>query len=306
MVTLHSRRQPAGFTLIELLVVISIVALLAAISAGTFFRVRAGQQKSASEATVNKIQSALNNRKDAILASCKNDIVNKTALGQQALLATNDNPELAQTLLIYAKMKNELPMSFAEATTDTVFNCPNGIILRLPRRANFSVLPAGGNEYEQSAICLYLALSTSAGGGAVTDGAGFEQQIMDAPTITGFKVYKDTWGTPIAFARQAYTPETDGAPFVKGVARDPFDQSPGGLFKNYVPPAAPGSSLWADIIKNRPAFAQPMMVYPGSRNHEIIVIAAGADKNFGTNPFAPGDNDNLLSSRLRREGAKGD
>ena len=74
MVTSRIRRpHRAGFTLIELLVVIALIATLAALSAGAFFRVRAGQLKSASEATLVKLNTALDNRWKAIQESVNED-----------------------------------------------------------------------------------------------------------------------------------------------------------------------------------------------------------------------------------------
>ena len=118
MTRIHHRRP--GFTLIELLVVISIMAVLMALTAGTFFRVRTGQMNRASIATINKVQGALDNRVKAIRDTAKDEIRKQSTPAAKAALAdaAGDN-DIALTLLVYAKMKNELPMTFAEAKAPT-------------------------------------------------------------------------------------------------------------------------------------------------------------------------------------------
>ena len=313
MVTPTNRRT--GFTLIELLVVIALIATLAALSAGAFFRVRAAQTKSASEATLNKLGSALDNRWKAIIESVNEDAKKNQGQWPFALLAANGNPDVAKSLLIYAKIKNELPMTFAEAKTATIVSTPTGTITLQPR-ANFSVLPnSTTNSPEESGACFYIAILTSAGGGAMTDGEGLQQQSTDY-TGTGWsgsaRVFKDSWGTPIAFVRQAYTPELNSPPYARSgnLPRDPFD--PGSKLNAANFPSA----TWTQIRGTPPAFinANVPMVYTYNTaanatlapNFVPTVVSAGPNKLWEADLFAGPDNDNLLGYRLRRQDAKGD
>ena len=128
MVNLRSRRpHRAGFTLIELLVVITLIGVLAALSAGAFMRVRSSQIKSASEATLVKLNTALDNRWKAIQESVTTDKNKNTVQYQQALRDAQGNPDIARSLLLYAKVKNELPMTFAEARGTLVAVPPDGL-----------------------------------------------------------------------------------------------------------------------------------------------------------------------------------
>ncbi len=319
MVTSRIRRpHRAGFTLIELLVVIALIATLAALSAGAFFRVRAGQMKSASEATLVKLNTALDNRWKAIQESVGEDKNKNTIPFQQALRDAGGNPDVARSLLMYAKVKNELPMSFAEARGTLVAAPPDGLppnryytvvgSIHIGARTNFSVLPASAANYEeQSAICFYLAVTSSGGGGAMTDGDGLQQQTADAPSFPGLKLFKDAWGLPIVFVRHAYTPEVDQPPFVRNAAatnKDPFD--PAGKLPAFMT-AYP--VVWSNIMAytaNTPGSANIPATYQGNRNFVPTLVSFGPNKQPEGNLFGGTDNDNLLSYRLRREGNRGD
>ena len=293
----------AGFTLIELLVVIALMATLIGLGLAGFMRVRNGQMKSSTEATLVKLNTALDNRWKAIQESVNEDAQKNQGQWPNALATANGNPDVAKSLLMYAKVKNQLPETFAEAKTNTVV----GSIV-LPARANFTAALGtltGTGTPEESAICFYLAVMTSGGGGAMTDGDGLNQQVIDSPGFPGQKVFKDNWGQPIAFVRLAYTPELRAVPFIRaGQEKDPFDPAgklPAVMTMNPI--------LWKQILPNPPTFVATPAPYPGAVNHVATLISAGPDKQF-TSPtygvFGGTDNDNLLSYRLRREGAKGD
>jgi len=304
VVTPTNRRT--GFTLIELLVVIALIATLAALSAGAFMRVRAGQMKSASEATLNKLGSALENRLSAIRESVNEDAKKNQGQWPNAMAAANQNPDVAKSLLMYAKVKNELPMTFAEAKSTTIVSTLSGTIT-LPPRANFSVLPVStATTPEESGACFYLAVLTNAGGGAMTDGEGLQQQSIDF-TGSGWsaRVFKDAWGTPIAFVRHAYTAELNASPYVRsGSVRDPFD--PGLKLSAATLPAA----TWTQIRGTPPAFINGNVpaayIYGNPSNHVSTLISAGPNKLWEADVFGGTDNDNLFSYRLRRQDAKGD
>src|SRR5262245_41527087 len=65
LLTPHRRR--AGFTLLELLVVMALITVLAAVSIGTYFRVRATAEKHATEVMVEKLASAMDQQVKAII-----------------------------------------------------------------------------------------------------------------------------------------------------------------------------------------------------------------------------------------------
>ena len=62
-----------GFTLIELLIVIAIIGVLAALSAGAYFRIADGQRASATEATLSKLNTGLDRRWRAVIDQAAKD-----------------------------------------------------------------------------------------------------------------------------------------------------------------------------------------------------------------------------------------
>jgi prepilin-type N-terminal cleavage/methylation domain-containing protein len=309
-------RRPAraAFTLIELLVVISIITVITAITVGVFFRVRGNSQVSATDVTLSKVNTKLDQRVSAINAQVADDVKKNHPMYRQVLDAVG-NPDLAKALWTYAKMKNELPMSFNEARTPTpVF----GSVV-LPPKAVFAALPAGaaGGTPEESAACLYLAVTANAGGGTVTETDGLDQQIGNSG-LGGFKCFKDAWGKPIAFVRTVYNSEVNGPPIVPAgrTAFDPFDP------RGKLPTLGGGLAGWWNALKPPVDWVAVPASYPVGANHVTTAISAGVNGQwwgplgtpgaatdiYGLPPLPDSDaaKDNQLSYRLRREGARGD
>jgi prepilin-type N-terminal cleavage/methylation domain-containing protein len=308
-------RRPAraAFTLIELLVVIFIITLISAVTVGVFGRVRAQQSKSATDATLSKINSLIERRWRAALDQV-NDDVKVRHPGYAAVLAAVQNPDLAKALWTYAKLRNELPMSFDEARNPT----PVYGGVTIPAKAVFAALPVGtpGGTPEESAVCLYLAVTANAGGGTAVDTDGLEQQV--GPSGIGpFKAFKDAWGTPIAFVRTAYNTEVNSPPFIRaGAPFDPFDP------RGKLPTLGGGLAAWWTAARPPVTWVAVPATYPAAVNHTWTAVSAGPNKQwwgpfgtpgpatdvFGLPPLPDSDTakDNQLSYRLRREGARGD
>src|SRR4051812_37835853 len=106
--------RPAGFTLIELLVVISIIALLAAISASAVVRVRASQQAKSNDMTVDKIQKALDQQWKAVVddVKAKNG---KRSVPPTVVTFCQGDEKRAEALWIYMQLRNEFPETVVEA-----------------------------------------------------------------------------------------------------------------------------------------------------------------------------------------------
>jgi prepilin-type N-terminal cleavage/methylation domain-containing protein len=299
-------RRP-GFTLVELLVVIAIIATISAVAVGALFRIRTAQDKSNTEATLSKLDQKLSQKLKTISERVR-DFRNKgNAQSSAALALAGDNPDITQALLMYAYTKNELPMSFNEAKANTVIGS-----LTIPASPVFAALPAGTGIPEESAVCLYLALSS-------LGTEGLEQQIGDAPNIPGQKCFIDQYGQPIYFNRLAYGgdggTELDSPPFVKApIAANTFDPyypkaANTGGYRNLAAPTEFGvantTALWTAVRLNTPAWANIPAAYPGLRNHTMTLISSGLNKTLAE-PGGVYTGDNIVSYRLRREGQKGD
>lgn len=302
-------RHRDGFTLVELLVMVALLATLAAVVLGAVMRVRQAQDKSFSEATVSKVDSLLAQKLKTIQEQIKDR--RKPVRGwDEAMTMTNQNPDIAEAVLMYAYTKNQLPMTFAEAVNPTVISVNGQGFSLLPSPVFTAAgLPAGTGVPEESAVCLYLAL-------APLGLAGMEQQVGDAPNVAGKKVFLDAYREPLYFSRLTFGgdagAELDAPPYVKApVASNTFDpfypKQANGQYRNLATDigVANANTLWAQVIPVTNAnWPGVPLQYPGLRNHTAAVISAGPDKNL----LVPGvfSGDNLLSYRLRKDGAKGD
>lgn len=309
MILSHSRRRRAGFSLIELLVVISMIALLAALTVGTVFKVRARQDITNSEETLRKINTLLDNRWKTVLDAAAEDSRQGRVPDAVLTFAGNDK-ERAKAIWTYLKLKNEFPTTFTEAKTPIFL----GGVQVLNARAVYGALPnsAGGNDDKESAACLFLALSATGNRGQVSTGDGLQNQTKDvAIGSTNLKVFVDSWGTPIAFTRMAYGGELN-TPRPGASSIDPCD--PQGKLAGWAPASL--TQLWQGV-SNPPgplttgirtnystAFGGISATYPGATSGWApSLVSAGPDRAFsGT----LGTGDDLVSYRLRKEGAKGD
>ncbi|MFL5340579.1 MAG: type II secretion system protein [Gemmataceae bacterium] len=217
-----------GFTLLELLVVMSIIALIAGLSIGVFFRVRQTQTESATITIVNKLQSQLDQQWKAVLDNARDDArtgrlgANNNAHAAAALGGNDSRREL----VIWTKMQQrlEFPRSF-----DEVANWPVSVGLNLPGKTYGKtsyaapIIAAGitpvleqnlsdDQLLQESAVLFYLAVTQGRRGVAAfnpIDHLG--PHAVGDVTLTWytrpngtnptFKVFVDTFGQPITFIR---------------------------------------------------------------------------------------------------------
>lgn len=315
-----SARRPA-FTLVELLVVMALIVTLAALTVGAVFRVQVAQRRGTTEATIQKLDSLLQQKLKTIQEQV-NDEARLQKGGYKDLTDAGFPPDVAKAVLMYARTKYQLPISFTEAKTQFVMGGVTYNHPTLDDATHKKVLPyyatlpaASGVPAEESAVCLYIALSQLGNN-------GLDQQIGDAPNTPGQKCYVDSYGEPLYFNRLAFGgdggTELDAPPFVKaGGVFDPFypNQKPGGfgnLATDYPGNNATSfnTNVWTPFMQSFPVWAVPPALpnlktqYPGLKNHTAAVISSGADKILGSPALYSGDN--LVSYRLRKEGAKGD
>ena len=116
-----------GFTLLELLVVMSIIALIAGLSIGVFFRVRQTQTEGATVTIVNKLQSQLDQQWKAVLDNARDDAkadkINNPPNSNVSTFAGSKSGacigggDSRRELVIWTKMqlKLEFPTTFWEA-----------------------------------------------------------------------------------------------------------------------------------------------------------------------------------------------
>ena len=289
MLTKPARRR--GFTLIEILVVISLIAVLAALSVGALFRVRAAQQTSNTEGTLGKLDTLMMARWSAILVTAKTP-------PDSVIAFCDGDKDRAVSLWTYAMLKNEFPQNYAEVADITV----GGATLRKRAVFNKVTMTATTDVNEQSAGLFYAAIMETGNRGTANSLEGLQQQV--ATSDKGLSVFNDNWGVPIAFIRNATNAEIQAAPHSKPstVSSNPLD--PRGLL------IVRAGNNWTAANRTAAITALGLANPPGFMNANFIptLVSAGPDKDFGTYlGGAAGDagNDNLLSYR-RREGTRRD
>ena len=320
MTTATTRRR--GVSLIELLVVVALIGLLSALSAGAVIRLRAAQDQNNAEGTLSKVHSNLQSRWSAVLDQAKKDVPQALVDG----LAEGDK-DRAIAIWSYAKLQNEFPQNFVEATRNINFGV--GAILT-PRKvfetiatnpANASLTPE-----EQSAVLICAALSSTGTSGNAMGTDGIQNQMSPIGTgNVGPNCFKDSWGNPIVFVRHAgenpRNAEIDSEPFLRAVTVKNASLATPPVITDFVVhnPLDPTGKLvnrtgntWTFPNKKTTLGQLGYKGFTQFPNFNFVptLISAGKNKKLGTatTMIAGGDddaNDNILSFRLRREGDRG-
>ncbi len=336
--TASESARRAGFTLIELLVVISLIAVLAALSVGAFFRVRVSQQERATEDTLAKLQSELDLQYRALLDGVKEEYVNGSIPASVMQLA-GESTVNRRSLVIWTKMrmKAEFPQNFYEAVVwpgtvsglqvKSSFYRPLAAVNANPldpnNPANASVMTSS-RQLQESAVLFYIALTQGRRGNVKFNpnehiGPHAVGQIALAPdpnnpaVTTNFNVFLDSWGNPICFIRwplgMATSTDLNQPPYQqKNSAGQPFDpQDPERSFLD---------SDWQNSSPSLPAAFTSVMGYSQCKyplivnpplNLTAVIFSAGRDGNPGIDPYYANDgtgaeNDNIYAYRVKGPG----
>src|SRR5216683_4250651 len=225
---IHERRP--GFTLIELLVVMTIMAVLAAIATGVYFKFIDVQQKSNNDSQLSKVRNLLRQRMNA-----ENDLIKSEIKSGKvsALLSVAPWNTLDQRTaeIVYAKlrMRQAFPMTFAE-----VWNLPSiqspfpslpPFVDYLKKQGiysgNVNLVP----EASESAVCLLLALQRGTSGGDLTaDDLGSAATADVSWMGSKLRGLVDGYGNPIAFCRwPTGSSELNPNGPLPGISNDPSD-----------------------------------------------------------------------------------
>ena len=286
---IRNRAPRRGFTLIELLMVISILALLAALTAAGIGRVRNAQMTRTSESTVQKLQQALKQNLTATLDEATGD--KNPYLETVRTQCCEGDKDRAKALLAYAYTRREFPQTFAEATSPVVLVSPTGTpVLTFPPHKAFTSV-AGKSASDEASVLLYLIVSEKGNRGMVFANDDALRGAETTDPSCGLKVYKDAWGIPITFVRWFQgNAELQQAPYAnpKSGLNDPFDRMG---FNNVAK------------LRDWPnkGFSQTALgVSFDGTNKVITAVSAGEDKNMTT------PDDNIFGYRLVRFGNRGD
>lgn len=332
----------AGFTLVELMVVIAIIGALVALAAGTYFRVRASAIKHDSEMMVEKLASAMDQQVKAVIDQAREEFL-KPELPPYALVKPTVEAiaqgDRRRALAIYVKMriKQEFPQSFAEAANPTFLGAnPSPGLVALPPKQTYVKAIAGATSpglAQENAACLYLALSVSRRGIPPVQPEALGANAVTELSFGGksLRAFQDAWGGPVVFCRwPCYNAELAqlSASINPASITGRDSQDPESLLY----PVNPTNSSWF-LYMNTAWGANYNFVMLESQLHMLdripvnlspVIISTGPQKKLALPASFPppytsavqyylatlddsaGTGDNLLSFRLRKQGARGD
>jgi len=293
------RSRQAGFTLIELLVVIAILSILAALGSGTYFRIRAAQQVTSTESTLQQVSTGLDRIWSATRDQAEKEFNSGNLPGGNNIQTLINycggagEKERARALWMYLRMKNEFPNTFSEAWTEIKLvdpiNTSITVIKLAPKKTFTSKLPPAAscgttsqaNANNQAAALLYLILTEKGTRGETfnTDTVSARSGTLENVNGRRFTVFNDAWGSPLSFARFYWATELQEPPYSRSVttalpSKDPFD-----IYDKL------GAARWtgtrADSARTVIGIQSPFRVQNGSSNNWIpTIISAGANREW--------------------------
>jgi len=310
----------SGFTLIELLVVVSIIAVLAALGAGAYFRVRVSQQEKATETTLGKLQSELDLQWRSIIDNCKEDYVNGS-ISSAAISLAGETSANRRSLVIWTKMKMkaEFPQNFYEAVVwpttvqgiqvKSSFYRPlaaAGVKALDPNNPTNAAVMTPTRQLQESAVLFYIALTQGRRGNVKFNpnehlGPHAVGQIALAPdpnnpgVTANFNVFMDSWGNPIYFIRwplgMATTTDLNLPPYQQlNASNQPCD--PGDPERTFYDADWAGSTLPNALTSvmgyatQSPPLVPPLLTNPNPPlNLTAVIFSAGRDGIPGIDAF---------------------
>lgn len=230
--TMSMPRGRRAFTLVELLIVISIIALLAAVTAGAAYRLKQSQDKSFTETTLAKLASALDAHWKVTIDAARREYDALPVPIRQNLIALADNQganmpqphprrdDRARLIYVKLRLKQEFPVAFAMAKSPdpTAGYLPPTKVPGVPgqwtgKPAYVKAVSSGSipSVDKQSSALLVMALEQARAGVTATP----VDQLVGSQflrTENGFRYLVDAWGEPLQFyAFPAYPVTIDGS-----------------------------------------------------------------------------------------------
>lgn len=216
---LRGRGARPGVSLIEMLVVLAIIGILIGLTAAALQKTVETQNARTSETQVFKLQQALDNEYDRVVAQCRD------ANGQippQILSVCDGDPGRARAVWTAVNLRLNFPDSFDEVRMLPlqIKDATGANVYRIERSATFAAVPATGSlsPEEESGALLYMILakrSVSGGGAMATSAEDLTQgsrRKVTVTTATGgtveLETFADAFKRSVGFRRWEQTHTT--------------------------------------------------------------------------------------------------
>src|SRR5262245_3738809 len=313
----------AAFTLIELIVVLSIIALLATLSAAVVLRLQESSKESNTNTDLRKIHMKLMEQWKPVVDQIKKENPPDALIQLTRNADGTQDIARAKAFHMMMRLRQEFPQNFGDVFSTASFTPPSGQTYTYNSKAAFvqavksPLQPTPGTFVDsppesQSAALLVLILTQGRGGSATDPESIARTKLMDFPQQPGpngqqmppvqLRVFVDAWGNHIAFRRLA---DDDLLDVLAELNQPPF-VSPGQVTSGNMDPQDPDGRLkiatWPGKAQLLPVLARtnpnsrPYIVDPfDGRNRGPYAVSAGRDGVFFN------END-LYSFRLAREG----
>lgn len=186
----RSKRR-LGFTLIEMLVVVAIIGVLVGLTSAGVFKFMDLQRTNNTQATIKKMSGHLDAQIKAVLKKADDEPIPVPVLN----LAGGD-PKRARVIWRKLRLRQEFPMTIAEATTQPSFSTGAVPELAPLYATQANRITSGPGD---SAALLLLALQKNRKAGVLT-GDDLAGAVSDTNGDTVLEIV-DGWGNPIQFYR---------------------------------------------------------------------------------------------------------
>jgi prepilin-type N-terminal cleavage/methylation domain-containing protein len=276
-----AKPRPA-FTMIELLIVIAIIAVLMSLLGAAVFKTIQARKARNTQISLNKLYAQLQRQMKAVIDDARAEYIPPNVVA----LAGNE-PNRARILWIKLRLKQQFPMSYAEAV-----NPGGGYIAAEP--AYMKILngkSAANNPATESAACLLMALTARNRRGVQQDAdflSGLEKADTDGD---GIPEIVDGYHNPVFFYRWP-TPTATGGPgdpyvLLTSGPSTGWNPNPAATFQD---PQDPNGTLQAPTGWT-PSNVTGLGYFPIVNMYMVpVIVSAGPDGILGLDPPPPGGN----------------